>query len=171
MFGAGFFFDFVEDVDGADEVALSRGHFLVARETDVAVGEVEGFFDEVGGVLFDGFEDDFHVVDDVVSGDDDGLVEMVVGVFLEEEADVFGFVSGEALGVDEDAGVEAEGLALEDGGTVGSFVDVGVGADDVEAFLGDGGFGIVFFEVDAEAGVKVVEVGVAEFAAAPVGFG
>lgn len=54
MFGAGFFFDFVENVDSANEVAFSRGHFLVAGKTDVAVSEVEGFLDEVGGVLLDG---------------------------------------------------------------------------------------------------------------------
>lgn len=144
---------------------------MVAGETDVAVGDVDGFLDEVGGVLFDGFKDDFHVVDDVVSGDDDGLVEMVVGVFLEEEADVFGFVSGEAFAIDEDAGVEAVRLALKNEGAVGGFVNVGVIFDGFQTFFGDGGFGVVFFKVNVELVVKTVEVGVAELAAAPVGFG
>ena len=77
--------------------------------------------------MFDGFEDDFHVVDDVVAGDDDGFVEVVVGIFLEEETDVFGFVSREAFAVDENAGVEVVRFAFEDEGAVGLFVDFGVG--------------------------------------------
>lgn len=93
---------------------------------------------------------------------------MVVGVFLEEKADVFGLVSGETFAVDEDAGVEAVRFALEDEGAVGCFVNVGVGLDGLEAALCDGRFWVVFFELDAEAGVEGVEILVAEFAAVPV---
>ena len=99
---------------------------MIAGETDVAVGDVQGLGDEVGSVLLDGLEDDFHVVDDVVTGDDDGFVEVIIVVFGKEEADVFGFVSGETFAVDEDASVEAVIFAAEDESAVGLWVDLGV---------------------------------------------
>ena len=93
------------------------------------MGDVEGLGDKVGGVLFDGFQDDFHVVDDVVTGDDDGFVKVVIVVFGEEEADVFGFVGGETFAVDEDASVEAVGFAFEDESAGGFCVNFGMGFD------------------------------------------
>lgn len=57
---------------------------MITWETDVAVSDVESFLNEVRGVLFDRFKDDFHVVNDVVTGDDNGLVEVVVGIFGEQ---------------------------------------------------------------------------------------
>ena len=95
------------------------------------MGEVEGFSDEFGSVLFDGFEDDFHIVDDVVAGDDDGFIEVIIVVFSEEETDVFSFVSGETIAVDEDASVETVRFALENEGAVGYLVNVGMLLDDL----------------------------------------
>ena len=46
---------------------------MIAGETDVAVGDVQGLGDEVGSVLLDGLEDDFHVV----AVDEDASVEAV----------------------------------------------------------------------------------------------
>ena len=134
---------------------------MVARETDVAVGDMDGFLDESGGVLFDGFKDDFHVVDDVVSGDDDGFIEVIIFVFLEEKADVFGLVSWETGFVYENTSVKAVAFAFEDKGAVGFFVNLGVGLDGFEAETRNRGFGVVFFEFDAKFFVEVVEVFIA----------
>lgn len=125
------------------------------------MGDMGGFFDEIGGVLLDGFKDDFHVVDDIVSGDDDGFIEVIIFVFLEEKADIFSFVSWETSFVHEDASVKAVAFAFEDEGAVGFFVNLGVGLDGFEAETRNRGFGVVFFEFDAKFFVEVIEVFVA----------
>ena len=86
---------------------------------------------------------------------------MVVVIFGEEKADIFGFVGREAFLIDEDAGVEAVWFAFEDEGAVGLLIDLGMLANDFKTFVCDRGFGIVFFELDAEFIIKIIEVGVA----------
>lgn len=59
-------------------------------------------------------------------------------------------------------------FAVKNKGAIGLGVNFWVRCDNFEAFTSDGRFWVVFFKMNAETSVEIVEILVAEFAAVPV---
>ena len=151
------------------------------------MSEVGGMMNKVGGILFDGFKDDFHVVGLFVASDDDGLVKVIILPFSEDKTDIFSLVGRETVLINEDASVETIIFAGKNDGTVTFSVNLGVGGDgwegvrsggvdsvsldSLEAEIGDGGFGVDFVEVEADFGIKLFKISIAGVATPPVELG
>ena len=73
--------------------------------------------------LFNGFKNDFHVVELFTAGNHDGFIKMVVLPFSKDKTNVFSFVGRDAFFVNENTSVKTKFFAVKDSGAVASFID------------------------------------------------